>query len=187
VSRVISYTGRYRWAIWSGWSIATLGSGLLLLLDEATSPYAWITIFLIFGLGNGCLLSAINFSIQASAGVDRAGKAASMYTFFRSLGMAVGVAVGSNAFQNVMARRLQHFGLPTAIAKNAESYIYKLQGEDAADPTKRAVIEAYVHGFHGVFYILVAVGATAMMLSLAVNHYQMSDNSGEQLEDSTIP
>jgi hypothetical protein len=162
-----------------------MGSGLLLLLDASTSPYAWVTVFLVFGLGNGCLLSAVNFSIQASAGVDRAGQAAGMYTFFRSLGMAVGVAVGGNVFQNLMARRLQHFGLSKLIARNAEAYIRILQSMDVTDPTAQAIVQAYVHGFHGVFLVLIAVGATGLIIGFTIKSYSMSDTPGEEIESGT--
>ena len=47
---VISKTGRYRWAIWSGWATTTLGMGLLCLLDVCTLVAKWVFINLIPGL-----------------------------------------------------------------------------------------------------------------------------------------
>ncbi|KAJ9601900.1 hypothetical protein H2200_013615 [Cladophialophora chaetospira] len=162
----------FAWALWSGWIVAILGSGLLLLLDVSTSSYVWITIFLVFGLGNGFLLSAVNFSVQASAGVAKAGQAASMYTSCRSLGMGVGVAIGSNVFENRMAHQLQQVGLPTLIARNAEAYVYILHSMDVADPTTQAILQAYVHGFRGVFWTLLAASAAGLMLGFAIKSYR---------------
>ena len=108
-----------------------------------------------------------------------------MYTFFRSLGMAVGVAVGGNVFQNRMAHRLQHLGLPTFIARNAEGYVQILKSMDVADPTIQAIMQAYVHGFQGVFLVLLAAGVTGLIFGFAIRGYSMSDVPGEGLEDRT--
>ncbi|KAI4246912.1 MAG: hypothetical protein L6R42_009760, partial [Xanthoria sp. 1 TBL-2021] len=44
VGILITVTGRYRWAIWAGWVLTVLGTGLLCLLDVDTSTVAWIFI-----------------------------------------------------------------------------------------------------------------------------------------------
>lgn len=44
---VISKTGRYRWAIWSGWVLTTLGLGILNLLDVNTTTVQWVFINLV--------------------------------------------------------------------------------------------------------------------------------------------
>lgn len=38
---LITRTGRYRWAIWGGWALTVLGTGLLYLLDVDTPTVAW--------------------------------------------------------------------------------------------------------------------------------------------------
>lgn len=53
VGTLISRTGHYRWAVWSGWSITTLGLGLLYMLDVDTSTVKWIFLNLVVGLGLG--------------------------------------------------------------------------------------------------------------------------------------
>ena len=182
VSRIISRTGQYRWALWSGWTINTLGAGLLLLLDTSTPTYAWTIIFLIFGTGNGSLLSAINFSIQTSSGSRNAGRAASMYTFVRSFGMAVGVTVGGNIFENWMARRLRHSGLSEHIASDAEAYIRVLRNLAKTDPTRCAILQAYTHGFHGVFVVLLGASAMGLVISGFIGSYSMTYASGDEFE-----
>ena len=184
VSRIISHTGQYRWALWSGWTITTLGAGLLLLLDESTETYAWTIIFLVYGAGNGSLLSAINFSIQTSSGSRNAGRAASMYTFVRSFGMAVGVTVGGNVFQNSMARHLRHSSLSERIASDAEAYIQVLRNLAKVDPTRSAILEAYVGGFYGVFSVLLEASALGLVTSGFIGSYSMNYISGEDAESN---
>jgi len=85
---LVSRMGHYRWGVWSGWLLTTLGMGLLYLLDVNTSTFCWVVLNLVGGLGIGLLFSAMAFAIQASAfatGEDM-GFAISMFTFFRALG-----------------------------------------------------------------------------------------------------
>jgi predicted MFS family arabinose efflux permease len=70
---------------------------------------------LVFGVGNDMLLSAINFGIQTLVRTEDAGRAVSMYTFMRSLGMAIGVAVGGTVFQNVMTYKIREWELSESI------------------------------------------------------------------------
>lgn len=93
VSILTTRLGRFRWAIWGGWAVVLLSCGLLSRLAKDTPTYEWALYFAVFGLGNGMCLTSVNFGIQAISSVENAGAAASMYSFLRSLGMSIGVAV----------------------------------------------------------------------------------------------
>ena len=93
-------TGSYRWAVWCGWLLTTLGIGLLCLLNENTSVVQWVFINLTAGIGLGMLVPAISCQIQAATKDDDAGYAISMFSFLRASGQTIGVAVGGTIFQN---------------------------------------------------------------------------------------
>jgi len=175
-SQVISRIGRYRWALWLGWVLTALGSGLLRLLGAETTPAIWILVLIVLGVGNGSLLSAINFSIQSIIDPMNSSLAASMYTFGRSLGMAVGVAIGGNVFQNVMAASLLKSGLSTAIAKDAEGFVYRLDLLD--DSALHKILNAYVDGFHGVFYVLLGVSILGLVVNIFMQRYGRGQTVG---------
>jgi hypothetical protein len=174
VSLLITRLGRFRWAIWVGWAIATLGAGLLILLDQNTKTPAWAGIEVVFGLGSGMVLSSVNFGIQAIVRTRDCGSAASMYAFMRTLGMTIGVAVGGSVFQNLMAQKLEALSLPTEISKNAEAYIAILKTMAPTDPVRIGVIEAYVHGFKGIFRVLTAISGAGLLASLFIKHHDMN-------------
>ena len=67
VGILITKTGRYGWAIWSGWVLTTFGAGLLYLLDAHTSTVAWIFLNLVSGIGMGVLFPSTSFAVQASS------------------------------------------------------------------------------------------------------------------------
>lgn len=175
ISSLITRFGRYRWAIWIGWSITLLGCGLLTLLNEHTSTAISSTALSILGLGLGMILSSVNFATQASiVHTADSGRAAAMYAFMRTLGMTLGVAVGGTIFQNLMAEKLRALGLDSSIAVNAEGFVRATLSHLPPDaPLRVAALKAYAHGFRGVFIGETAISGFALLASLAVRHYSM--------------
>jgi MFS family permease len=99
VSVITSRLGRYRWAIWGGWAVTTLACGLFLFFDVHTSKAVLYVILAVFGIGTGMVLTSVNVGIQAISRPEDCSMAASMYGFFRSLGMPIGVAVSRPAYR----------------------------------------------------------------------------------------
>ncbi|KAI8206646.1 hypothetical protein K4K52_002993 [Colletotrichum sp. SAR 10_76] len=173
VSVLTSRLGRFRWAIWSGWALATVGCGLLVLLDENTTTALWAIYFASFGIGNGMVLTSVNVGTQAISRIEDCGRAACMYAFMRTLGMSVGVAVGGTTFQNVMVNRLRDLGLPETIAQNAEAFATELAGMAPWDPVRLGALSAYVKGFQGVFWVMAATAASGFITSLVIRKHSM--------------
>ncbi len=141
-SLITTRTGNYRWSIWSGWAITTVGCGLLLLFGEDTETPAWAGILAVFGVGNGMLLTGINVGVQAASCVEDAGRAAAMYAFMRTLGMSFGVAIGGSTFQNVMSSKLGELGLPKSIAYDAEAFVKTMSSMDPMDPVRIGAVQS---------------------------------------------
>lgn len=174
VSQLITRLGRFRWAIWAGWVMATLGAGLLILIDQNTKTAVWAGVQVVFGLGSGMVLSSVNFGIQAIVRTEDCGRAASMYAFMRTLGMTIGVAVGGTVFQNLMAHKLGELSLPVEVAKNAEAYIAILKTLAVTDPIRNGILQAYVQGFKGVFEVLTGISGVGLLASLLIKHHDMN-------------
>ncbi|KAI4143188.1 MAG: hypothetical protein L6R39_004666 [Caloplaca ligustica] len=119
VGILITVTGRYRWAIWSGWVLTVVGTGLLYLLDVHISTVGWIFLNLVGGLGMGMLFPSMAFAIQASQKNEDLAFAVAMFSFFRAFGQALGVAVGGTVFQNQMRTKLLAY---PALASKADEY-----------------------------------------------------------------
>jgi fucose permease len=96
VAGLTTRLGRYRWAIWAGWIITTNACGLFILFDLHTNLAVFSTALVLFGLGNGMVLTGVNIGIQAISQDEDSAMAASMYGFLRSLGMPLGVAVSTS-------------------------------------------------------------------------------------------
>lgn len=119
VGLVVTITGKYRWAVWSGWFLTILGTGLMYLLGPDTQIVKWIFINIVPGFGTGVLFPAMSFAIQASVDVKHIASAVAFYSFFRSFGQALGIAIGGSIFQNEMRRNILKYPL---IAPMADEY-----------------------------------------------------------------
>lgn len=86
IGYLVSWTGKYRWAIWMGWSVSALGSGILCLLTPSTTKGVWIALNLPVGVGMGFLFGAMGFAVQAAVDAERVSLAVTLYSFWRAFG-----------------------------------------------------------------------------------------------------
>ncbi|KAL2020318.1 hypothetical protein VTK56DRAFT_8546 [Thermocarpiscus australiensis] len=173
ISLATTRIGRYRWAIWSGWVITSVGCGLLALFDKDTKTPVWAVILAIFGIGHGMLLTSVNVGIQAVSRVEDAGRAAAMYAFMRTLGMSIGVAIGGTVFQNLMGNKLTKLGLPASIAHDSEAFVKTMSAMAPTDPTRIAAIQGYTAGFHGVYWTITGAAIASLVISLFIKQQSM--------------
>ncbi|KAH8664348.1 major facilitator superfamily transporter [Xylariales sp. PMI_506] len=187
VGGLVTRTNNYQWAIWSGWVMLTLGSGLMLMWDVDTSIAQWAVTLVILGFGHGAILNAQNFATQAMCDPGEEGAAAAMYGFLRQFGMALGVGIGGSAFQNIMSLKLKWEGLSTDIAKNSEGFIPELLAMPAG-AEKTSILDAYVFGFRGVYAVYVGIAGAALMISLLIKKYDMNKEiaTEHKLEDNRV-
>ncbi|KAL1835412.1 hypothetical protein VTJ49DRAFT_6777 [Mycothermus thermophilus] len=173
ISVLTTRLGRYRWAIWSGWAVTAVACGLLVMFDADIKTPIWAVILAVFGIGHGMLLTSVNVGIQAVSRVEDSGRAAAMYAFMRTLGMSIGVAIGGTVFQNVMRNKLNELGLPEEIARDSEAYVRQMALLAPNDPTRLAAVEAYLAGFHGVFWTITGAACAAFLVCLVIRHGTM--------------
>ena len=173
VGAVITRTGKYQWAIAIGWLLTTLGTGLTITWNSSTATPIWAVEMIILGFGHGLNLNALNTASQAVSKPGDEGRAVGMYAFLRSFGMAIGVGVSGSVFQNVMSTKLTSLNLPHSIATNAEAYLQTL-ATLPDDAHRRAVISAYIAGFHGVFIFITSLSAIAFFTSLFIKHSEIN-------------
>ena len=171
VGTLISRTGRYRWAVWSGWAITTLGLGLLYLLDVNTSTVEWIFLNLVVGVGLGFNYSALGVTLQAATSEEDMTSAVAMFTFFRLMGQALGVVIGGVTFQNEIRSKLLEI---PSLAPMADQYAndgaaLAQQISSIKDSVDRAdVIQVYADSLKTVWAVLCGVAALALLTSFII-------------------
>ena len=166
----ISATGRYRWAIWGGWAMSTLGFGLLCLLKVDTSIPAWVFLDLVSGIGLGMAVPAMAFAVQASAEPHLVPIAITLSTFFRSFGQSVGVAIGGAIFEN---RLKVAFSSSPRLTELAGQYSHDAFGviallHNTDETTVHEIRLAYVDSLRIVWAFGCAISGISLLLSLWV-------------------
>ncbi len=189
VGAVITRTGRFRWAILTGWVLTTVAAGLMTGLWHAhTVTAVWVVTLVVLGVGHGLLLNALNCASQAVVSLPGdEGAAVAMYAFLRSFGMAVGVGIGGSIFQNLIRTALRASHLPTSIAADAEAYVAVLR-KMPDTPERATLITAYVHGFRGLFGFFCGIAGLALLISgCFIRHFDMNKElvTEHRLSDSS--
>ncbi|KAI8255549.1 Efflux pump FUS6 [Colletotrichum sp. SAR11_239] len=176
VGLVAGITGRYRWSIWSGWVITTLGAGLLCLMKPGTTVPAWIWLNIPIGLGTGMLFPAMAPSIQAACEPALNGQAAAFYSFLRTFGQSLGVAVSGVIFQNAFREKLA--AVPD-LAHLADEYsrdatiVVEIIKQMPRDAVRAELVEAYCDALRAIWISLIAFSGFCMVLSLTIKRYSL--------------
>lgn len=168
----ISKRGAFLWAVWAGWLLLVLGEGLLLVLNQSVSVPVSVVIICVSGIGQGSLISSLNSASQSIAHAKDASYAVTMFTFMRTFGMCLGVAIGGAVFENVLLKALADRNLPTAVAKDSAAFVAELRAMDYG-AEKVSYRSAYVEAFHGIFYVGLALSAFCLALTFLVKHHNM--------------
>ena len=171
VGTLISRTGHYRWAVWSGWTTTTLGLDLLFLLDVHTSTIEWIFLNLVVGVGLGFNYSALAVTLQAATSEEDMSSAVAMFTFFRLMGQALGVVIGGVTFQDEIRTKL--LAIPS-LAPMADQYAnddpaLAQQIKTIQDSTDRnMVVQVYADSLKTVWAVLCETAGLALLTSLII-------------------
>lgn len=176
VGILITVTGKYRWAVWMGWTLSTIGMGLMCIIKRDTSVPGWIFLNIVPGIGLGALFPSLGYAVQASADPRNLSIAVAMFSFFRALGQAIGVAVGGVVFQNRMHDNLLKYPalapMATEYSKDAAGLVQVIQAmPDGVN--KINLKDAYTDSLRIVWIVCCAISAVALAFSLLTQEYDL--------------
>ncbi|KAJ5876224.1 uncharacterized protein N7529_001808 [Penicillium soppii] len=182
VGVVVGFTGRYRWAVWLGWLLTCFGVGLLILLDSNTTVVQWIFLEAVSGLGIGLLFPSIALAIQSSVPQRQVSMAATLVLFFRSMGQAIGVAIGGVILDNQLQKHMSD-----AVAKGAanESQAQSLNAVTLVEILKKLpadsseaimIRQALVESFQVIWMVMCGFAGLNLILSIFIKEFDMNQN-----------
>ncbi|KAK5100972.1 hypothetical protein LTS08_004578 [Lithohypha guttulata] len=172
----IGKVGKFMWAVWSGWLLSVLGLGVMWLLDVDTTVVQWVFLNLTVGVGTGFLYPAHQFSIQAATEDRYLAPAVSMWSFFRTVGQALGVAIGGVILQNQLQDNISSY---PPVAENATAYSHEASSLAAAlrlmSPSqgRSDLKQAYADSLKVVWVTLCGIAALGFCISLLVKDYPL--------------
>lgn len=176
VGIVSSRTGGYRWAIWIGWGITTLGFGLLYLLDPNISIVAFVFLNIPVAIGTGMAFSSMSLGVQAAGRPQDAGHSITFYSFIRVFGQALGVAIGGVIFQNQIQQKLRAY---PSLAASAEDYsrdatelVGIIKGMDDG-LRKTQLVQAYADALKMIWVVMAALSGAVFISSFVLKRYSL--------------
>ncbi|KAK2686134.1 hypothetical protein QWA68_015092 [Fusarium oxysporum] len=175
--------GTFTWAIQIGFISMTLASGLFLLANQNLNMVKHLFIFLVVGVAHGFLIGSLNVATQAISQAQDLVFAISMWSFLRWFGSCLGVAVGGAVFNNVLLHSLVSRGVDQAefISQNSESFGLIVKALPDGDE-KTTFVWAYLDGFRGIFYLMLALSSLSMLLSFYLKNHDLK--TGKRVTDS---
>lgn len=173
---MIAKTGKYRWAVWSGWFLATFGNGLLIYLKADTKTVAWIFLNLVGGLGTGMLFPAMAIATQAAAASKDQAYASNIFSFLRAFGQTLGVAIGGVIFQNQMKKKMLTYPLladkAAEYSQDAAGLVQIIKALPAGD-MKDQLRESYTDALRYIWIVMTVFAAVALFASAFTAAYPL--------------
>ncbi|MCJ1286182.1 hypothetical protein MMC26_005527 [Xylographa opegraphella] len=169
-------TGRYRWALWTGWTLTTVGSGLLFLLQPQTPIAGWIFLNVLVSLGTGILFPVMGLGVQAACRPQDSGHAAAFFSFLRTFGQSIGVAISGVAFQNQLRKTLLTYpafaGLADEYSKDATGLVNIIKGMQEGPP-KADLVRAYSDSLRVIWLLMTVISASALASSCFTKEFTL--------------
>ncbi|KAF9235568.1 major facilitator superfamily domain-containing protein [Melanogaster broomeanus] len=175
---ITSATGKYRLTIWIAYVVMTLGMGLMIMLDNTSSLTVQEIFPLIATLGIGCLFQIPLVALQAAMPLQDMATASSGFMFLRTVGGAVGIALGEAVIATVLPQKLAAiprfvgFGFSSSAAALNDSIN---QIHSIPDTTLRnAILYAWSRSISTIWIMSTAISGVALILTFFLREYSLS-------------
>ncbi|KAI0416200.1 major facilitator superfamily domain-containing protein [Xylaria grammica] len=172
----ITYFKRWKEVLCTGFSLWTLGAGLLLLYKRDTSLGSIIGPLVILGVGIGCTFQPTIIALQAHVTQSRRAVIISNRNFFRCAGGATGLALSAATLQTSLKR-----SLPANYLANNAYTPPKIQG-----PGSNAVLDAYTAASRAVFILQLPLIVVCLLGCLFLKEHGLKfleEDDGEGCEE----
>ncbi|WRT64234.1 uncharacterized protein IL334_001163 [Kwoniella shivajii] len=177
-----SKTGDYWWNLVIGFSIWTIGLGLLSSIKPDTSVGLLSLYQIITGIGAGQTFQTSLVAIQSGVSRKDMATATGLRNFLRMLGGTISLAVGSAIVNNRVKSNLK--GILTDQAFDTIlSDPTQLKNSGLTSDQINAVIQAYTKGINGVFYFTTPViGLSVIITLLFVKNIKLKKSEDEAVK-----
>ncbi|KAF9242116.1 MFS general substrate transporter [Melanogaster broomeanus] len=187
---IMTKTGKYRISIWTAYVVMSLGMGLMIMLDYTSSIAEQEIYPLIATLGIGCLFQIPLVALQAAMPLKDMATASSAFMFLRTVGGAVGIALGEAIIATVLPKKLAtipniaSLGLSTSAAALNDS-VNKVHL--ISDVTLRnAVLHAWSRSISTIWIMNTPIAGGALILTLFLREYSLNRKTTQGDDVKTV-
>ncbi|KAG6330648.1 hypothetical protein ID866_8440 [Astraeus odoratus] len=172
-----SRTGKYRPIIWAAYVVMTIGWGLMIQLDYNSNNAEKELYPFIATLGVGCLFQIPIIALQAAMPLKDMATASSAFMFLRTVGGAVGIAVGEAIISSLLPKKLASIpGISSYISNTSAASLNDAVSQLHLIPDvnlRNAVLHAYSRSISTIWIMNTPVSGVALILTLFLREYSM--------------
>ncbi|OCB88604.1 MFS general substrate transporter [Sanghuangporus baumii] len=172
--QIIAHTG-YRPIIWAGFSIMTLGYGLMIMLDDTSSGLERVFYPLVAAVGTGCLFQIPLIALQAAMPLKDMATSTATYVFVRQLGGTVGVSIGQAIWSSEIRSKAKNLsGISIDTSPNALTESVRSLRSLYPDPAQlRQVIHVYTSAITTIWVSVTPMVGLCFVLVLFMRKYTL--------------
>lgn len=176
---IMKLTGRYWWLNFGVEWLFVLSTALMAGLFKLTIP-EWAPFIILFlgGLGYGSMLTITLLALISAVPHEYQAVITSASYAARSTGSAIGIAIASAVFQNLLTKRLwEKFG----DRKNAAHIVRMLRDnidklKELSKSDKALALAAYIGALNGVWFTMLGLGILGALASLLMRENKLYSN-----------
>ncbi|KAJ8081209.1 hypothetical protein PM082_018052 [Marasmius tenuissimus] len=184
---VISWTGRYRELILTGWAVWAVGLGLFSTLDENSSVARQVGYSLLAGFGVGQTLQPSLVAVQGAVERKDMAVVTATRSFVRNIGGTLGLAISGTLLTNIFMSNLDR----VSSEANSDPLIREKLRENplaartlVTDPVQLArIVDGYREGFWVIFVIMASLASVAFVFTAVfMAHSSLKRDDDEKLK-----
>jgi hypothetical protein len=170
--------GDYRYFVWMGTILMSVGCGLCILFDAKSGMGAQIGYLLIVGMGIGLILQTCMLAAQAAVEKEDMAIVTALCGFMNSIGGGIGIAMCTALFNNHIKALFEKFPMEVLYVIGEYHIEEKITNVQLLpEEVKVLVIGAYVDTFQYVFKCITPIACAAFVMSLFIRKLRMLDPS----------
>ncbi|VDC06640.1 unnamed protein product [Peniophora sp. CBMAI 1063] len=170
---LVSRLGSYRPIVWVGWTIMTLGYGLMTMLDDTSNDAEKVLYIFVAALGVGCLFQTPLIGLQAAMPLKDMATSTATFGFLRTLGGTIGISIGQAIYSSVLKQKIKTLGIdfdtsPAALAESVRTL------KDIPDPaTRQAVIHAFSKAISTIWIVNTPLAGVGLIMVIFIKGYSL--------------
>ncbi|KAI0051349.1 MFS general substrate transporter [Auriscalpium vulgare] len=173
---LVTRLGHYRAIMWVAWATMVLGWGLSTMLDDNSNTAEKIFYLLIASAGVGALFQTPLVALQAAMPHKDMATSTATFSFIRTMGGTVGIAIGQVIYTSVLRRKINRLDLKTInfdTSPEALSQSVHLL-KNISDPVVRQeIIHAYTQSISTIWIVNTALVGAGFILVLFLKNYTL--------------
>ncbi|KAG0367375.1 hypothetical protein BGX24_003265 [Mortierella sp. AD032] len=175
---LMAKVGDYRYFVWLGTVMMSVGCGLCILFDAKSGMGSQIGYLLIVGMGIGLILQTCMLAAQAAVEKEDMAIVTALCGFMNSIGGGIGIAMCTALFNNHISALFLKLSPETLYVIGQFHIEEKITNVQLLpEEVKVQVIGAYVDTFQYIFQCITPIACAAFVMSLFIRKLRMLDPS----------